>query len=281
VITHGRVKRWADQFQEMKRLGIKIPCTWGHISNGRPFTNEDDFQLAMSRGVAGYLEDARVCPDTGSLLVRGNAPGVEVDSQGNLLAWTRGPDGKEVKTAIAEVSPAFDNWRDGAGRIWKDSLIHLALTPLPCVAGQKGFARLSTIRPEPRTATFLSTLTLLPLEKQQNLSTLPHRNDVITRMCRRALAEKFKFNCKQRLRTLVDRGVIDINQANAVWNEIRDEVGVRRLSTIGSTLHVRIDRLLTAWESTLPEEGPFGTSRPAGQLYATRSQRKTIKALVS
>lgn len=143
--TRKRVERWAETFRRMKALGIKIPCAWGHQPEAEPAdaSQRAERQYYLSRLNAGYLDDMAV-DDQGNLSAVLDVPGCELDDKGNLVAWTRLPDGREVKTAVAEVSAAIKDWTDGQGRTWPDSIIHVALTPLPVVAGQEGFMALST-----------------------------------------------------------------------------------------------------------------------------------------
>jgi hypothetical protein len=68
-----------------------------------------------------------------------DVPGCEVSPDGHLMAQVELPDGRKVKTAVGEVSAAVRDWRDGSGKLWKDSIVHVAITPMPVVAGQGGF----------------------------------------------------------------------------------------------------------------------------------------------
>ena len=69
-----------------------------------------------------------------------DVPGAEVDPDGNLLTWAEAGDGRKLKCAIQECSAGIRDWRDGQGRMWPDSLIHVALCALPVVSDQDGFS---------------------------------------------------------------------------------------------------------------------------------------------
>jgi hypothetical protein len=152
--TAERLARFAEQFAEMKRRGIRVPICWGH----QPFAEPDDpdsdandpmvqarREYLASRFNAGYMLDLVFHANRGELETVGDVPGAVVDDEGNLLAWTQLPDSDEkVLTAISEVSAGVRNWTDGRGREWQDVIIHLALCVLPVVEGQSGFAQLST-----------------------------------------------------------------------------------------------------------------------------------------
>ncbi len=149
--TPARLRRWAEQFRAMKSEGIRVPIGWGHHPTAVPGDAdqraEQQFYLSkMNAGTLSSLDFDGNADLNGAL----DCPGVEVDGKGNLVAWTKLPDGREVKTAISEVSIAVKDWRDGKGKLWKDSIVHVALTPLPVFAGQDGFATaLSTVSTDP------------------------------------------------------------------------------------------------------------------------------------
>lgn len=147
--TPARLRGWAEKFRAMKDLGIKVPVAWGHQPQAKPLDRTADKaskQYYLSKFNAGYLEDLAFDSATGRLRFGADIPGCEVDPQGNLLTETTLDDGRKVKSAIGEVSAAVNDWRDGQGRLWKDCLIHVALTPLPVAAGESGF---TSAPPEP------------------------------------------------------------------------------------------------------------------------------------
>lgn len=148
--TPDRIRRWADRFRKMRERGIRIPVAWGHGPDSLPVESEAEFQRSLAQHNAGYLLDLYEDPETGGLAFEAEAPGVEHDPDTKSLTyWTRLPTGQEVKGSIAEVSAGINSWQDGTGQLWPDSVIHLALTPLPVCAGQQGFLALSSLRRRP------------------------------------------------------------------------------------------------------------------------------------
>jgi len=139
-VTPERARRWADNINKMNQLGIKLPVCWAHDPTVLP-----DSAYDMARLNAGYYSNAAFDPKTGNLDIDLEAPGCELDKEtGNLVTYTKiSPTGPLVKTAIGEVSGHIRNWKDGQGRDWPDSLVHVALTPLPVVP-TKGFTELAT-----------------------------------------------------------------------------------------------------------------------------------------
>ena len=160
-MSGARLRHYTDSFDEMTRLGIRIPIAWGHIPEATPAdaSQRASQQYWLGRFNAGYLSS--LSTDGHTLNSALDCPGCEVDpATGNLVSWVRLPDGREVKTAIGEVSVAIGDWTDGNGRLWKDVLKHVALTPLPVMMGQEGFTALSTdLAEENGKVYFLSTLT--------------------------------------------------------------------------------------------------------------------------
>lgn len=151
--TPARVRRWAEQFREMKAVGIKIPVGWGHQPDALPFDPRHmpraQQQYHFSKYNAGYLGDMRsgIVPDVldpkgkqiAELSAALDCPGVELEGD-NLVHWVKLPDGRQVKAAIGEVSVAIRDWKDGTGKLWPDAIVHVALTPLPVAHGHGGFS---------------------------------------------------------------------------------------------------------------------------------------------
>jgi hypothetical protein len=143
-VDKARNTRWVKQFKAMKAAGIKVPLAWGHQPKAEPAdeaTSKADKEYWLSKFNAGYIEDVYLDPD-GTLGVIADSPGVEVNDKGEAVTTARFDDGRTVKCAIAEVSGAFRDWKDGTGKDWPDSLIHVAMTPLPVIGGQEGFTPL-------------------------------------------------------------------------------------------------------------------------------------------
>jgi hypothetical protein len=141
--SHAQLQHFVSQFARMKRAGLRIPVCWGHALSALPHADDDDERAyAAARYNAGYLESLSVTPD-GRLEIVANVPGVKVSRDGTLTATAKLPDGRVVPTAIKEISPFIGSgWTDGKGRTWDDFIAHLAMTPYPVLAGQKGFRAL-------------------------------------------------------------------------------------------------------------------------------------------
>lgn len=141
--TADRIRKWVDTFKAQKAKDILIPVPWHHNPDALPVSKvaakNSGFHLSQMN--AGYLDDVGFDEATKKMWVDVDVPGCELDAAGNLTAWTRLPDSKtEVKTAIREVSGYFANdWMDGDGTHWPDSLAHVALCVRPVVHGQGGF----------------------------------------------------------------------------------------------------------------------------------------------
>lgn len=138
--TPGRVRGWARTFKRMQKNGIRVPICWGHQPGAIPGDGQDksNRQYELSRFNAGYIRDMQVA-SSGALEGVLDIPGADVDEDGNLVTWAQMPDGRKVRCAIKEVSAAIRDWKDGKGRDWPDAIMHVALVPLPVVAGQEGF----------------------------------------------------------------------------------------------------------------------------------------------
>lgn len=143
--TPERMRAWVDKFRAMKADGIRVPCAWGHQPDALPGDAQQRAaqQYYLSRFNAGYIDDLDL-DEQGNIRCKLDIPGCDLTPDGKLASWVRLPDGREVRTAIGEVSAGIRDWTDGRGRLWKDSLIHLALVPLPVMAGQDGFRALAT-----------------------------------------------------------------------------------------------------------------------------------------
>lgn len=136
-VTPARIKRWAGNLQAMRHAGIRIPVAWGHQSSAKP-QDADQREAQLAQFNAGYLDSAIVAPGD-SLVGEFDVPGAELDQDGNVVTEQTLPDGTRVKAAIGEVSMSVNDWQDGKGKVWPDSIIHIALTPLPVWHGQDSF----------------------------------------------------------------------------------------------------------------------------------------------
>jgi len=139
--TPERLQGWVEKFKKIRAKKIRIPCAWGHQSGAVPVAGDeaDSNEYWKSALRAGEVTGLDYDPAEEMLYASGEVPAGEVDDQGNVFAWTRLPDGREIKTATNEVSIAVSKWRDGDGEEWDDIPIHLAFCVLPVGHGMGGF----------------------------------------------------------------------------------------------------------------------------------------------
>jgi hypothetical protein len=117
-----RIKKFIATFKRMKQEGHEICVPWGHYLNATP--NEEAF--LRSRFNSGYVEDLFEDSE-GRLIARCTVPpGLEVDSNGDLID-------KVNHTRIREVSAGIGDFIDGNGTYWEDAILHVALTPQPVI----------------------------------------------------------------------------------------------------------------------------------------------------
>ena len=103
----------------MTQAGLKIPAPWKHDAAALPFSSEG----ASSKDNAGFWKD--IWEKDGQLF--------------GMLSVPREEDASRVGTSVVEVSPLVQNWKDGKGRSWDDSITHIALVTHPVVPGQDNF----------------------------------------------------------------------------------------------------------------------------------------------
>ncbi len=141
--TPDQLRHWSRQWREMNRCGLKVPVSWLHHPDALPGYEKDRLAKPyyLSRYNAGYVKRLGL-NDKGELAFDPDAPGCFLDGD-KLACWTKLPDGREVKTAIGDVSVAIKDFTDGQGRLWKNSIVHVALTPTPVAHGHGGFTALS------------------------------------------------------------------------------------------------------------------------------------------
>lgn len=146
--TSERLQGWSDRFRQMRAERVRVPVSWGHLSTAEPEAEDlgdaDQSEFRRSSMCAGHLEDLEFNAADQTLYAVGQAPGAEVDKDGNLLAWVKLPTGEQVRSAVSEVSIGVNDWRAGNGKLWQDVPVHLALCVLPVAHGLDGFQALAT-----------------------------------------------------------------------------------------------------------------------------------------
>jgi len=134
-VTVERMRHWLRQFRALKTAGFKPAMPWDHRPEALP-ESDQEAKFRRSRYNAGHVEDLEIAD--GQLWATLDGPGLEIDADGRLTS-VADVNGQPVRTAIADVSLAAQDWRDGRGRLWPDAIVHVALTPTPVCAGQEPF----------------------------------------------------------------------------------------------------------------------------------------------
>jgi len=141
-ISSDRIKGWTTRFAEMLKEGLHIPAPWRHDDKALPLTEE---QLGSNHN-AGWWSKLWQEPD-GTLYGELEVP--------------RDEDASRVGTTVIEVSPYVrEEWKDGSGKSWNDSILHLALVTHPVVKNQENFQPVSSV---PAMALSLSQLIEAPV----------------------------------------------------------------------------------------------------------------------
>lgn len=152
-ITPERNRRWAQKFNEMRRIGLAPPVPWGHKLSAVPLMRPDmlpeeqqaaaeQLEQAYSQWNTGYMEHAEYDATNGCLYYHGAVPpGYKLNAATGCL------ENSITGTAIKEVSPGIGDWVDGYGNEHKDVIIHAALVTHPVQPGMTGFER-SNLAPQ-------------------------------------------------------------------------------------------------------------------------------------
>lgn len=126
-VTPERIKRFARNFQEMKKGRFNVPVPWEHQDDAMPVTSRKKLAMKATEN-AGFVNDMWVATD------------------GSLWGEIDIPDAKDARKAARQnryVSPQIDgSFRgvvDGNGKRWKDVITQVAITPTPIFQGQKPF----------------------------------------------------------------------------------------------------------------------------------------------
>jgi len=141
-LSHDRLKQWATAFDQMTSAEnpLRIPAPWKHDAS-KPLSKEE----RAADNNAGFWEKIWQAKD-GSLYGQLDVP--------------RDEDASKVGTTVQEVSPyVLPNWKDGMGREWGESMMHVALVTHPVTPGQTNFEKVKTKhKGEPAMALALSQL---------------------------------------------------------------------------------------------------------------------------
>lgn len=137
-VSTDRLVHWVNQFQEMKRAGLRLPCPPIHIKTdekGKPkvlgpiHTEAEPYPASDN---LGYWEDLFLAPKEDP----------ETKEMVSTLFGRLGTDNEKIGKEIQEVSIyALPKWQDGTGKVWDDALYHIAAVTNPVVPGQSNFNR--------------------------------------------------------------------------------------------------------------------------------------------
>lgn len=123
-VTPKRIRRWAKQFGLMKTAKLSVPVPNEHQDTAKPVTDAQKKAAEVEHN-AGFGEE------------------MWVEKDGSLWTMLDIPDEKTAKHIVKNVryvSPEIESeFKDGDGRVWKDVITHMALTPRPVFQRQKPF----------------------------------------------------------------------------------------------------------------------------------------------
>jgi len=118
-----RIKKWVDDYKRMTALGLRVPAPWKHDPKAEPlrFTgNPDDFDAFNNAGFWDKLWQDK----QGALWGQVDVPREEDASR--LQANEDGTASVEDCSLLAK-----DNFEDGDGNVFTDSITHIALVTHP------------------------------------------------------------------------------------------------------------------------------------------------------
>ena len=121
TITKERASKWVDSFNDMKSEGLNVYAPWEHELNSKP-TKE----LLNAKNNGGKWTE----------LV------LEEDSIWGVVEAATESDAEKIGTTVEGCSIFVDDYLDGKGKLWEDSILHICLTNKP-VAVTENFKPLS------------------------------------------------------------------------------------------------------------------------------------------
>jgi hypothetical protein len=109
-ITEDRALAWINKFNNMRSQGLRVTAPWEHDVDARPVTDLLNAKNNGGEWKSLYLEDGMVV--------------------GHLEAATE-EDEKNIGTKVDGCSIFVDDFVDGSGKEWNDSILHICLTNHP------------------------------------------------------------------------------------------------------------------------------------------------------
>lgn len=113
TITEERARKWIKQFHKMKSEGLGVFAPWEHDFDNKPVESVSDLLNAKNNGgewVNLTLENGSLWGDI--------APATEKDAEA-------------IGSKVKGCSIFVDDYEDGKGRKWEDSILHICLTNKP------------------------------------------------------------------------------------------------------------------------------------------------------
>ena len=135
------LRKVADNTNKMIAAGLKIPAVFRHRKDAIPRDEQEwkEFELEVNKTSdpfqnAGYWQRFWIAPDEkGKPSIYGEIDTPGEVSQTDSMAWRLANVNKEVSASITE------NFEDGKGRTWTDSLLHVAVVNHAVVPDQTDF----------------------------------------------------------------------------------------------------------------------------------------------
>lgn len=163
VVTKQKLKNAAKTANAMIEAGLLIPGPYGHTDS------EGIHPIPLVRSMDGELLDAKTKGQTSWDKAINSGFWNRFDfneSTGELEGYEEVEGDPEDQNTHAgrvgktykQVSPIIvDEWTDGDGRVWKDAILHVAVTNKAVQSNQKPFERVDPLHPELAIAMSLCT----------------------------------------------------------------------------------------------------------------------------
>lgn len=113
TITKERALRWIENFKKMRSCGLGVFAPWEHDFDNKPVEKVDD--LLNSKNNGGEWVDLSL--ENGSIW--------------GVVEAATDKDAEAIGNKVKGCSLFADNYEDGSGRIWEDSILHICLTNKP------------------------------------------------------------------------------------------------------------------------------------------------------
>lgn len=113
TITEERVHKWIESFNKMKSEGLNIYAPWEHDLSSVPVESLKD--LLNAKNNAGKWEELTY----------------ENNSLWGVIEAATDSDAESIGSKVEGCSIFVDDYKDGKGQLWEDSILHICLTNKP------------------------------------------------------------------------------------------------------------------------------------------------------